>query len=171
MRNFILLLISVAIFSYTPSFGNHDTSTDPVTQDTTNAMPKVFLLGNYEKEYEKLSSEYSTSLLEVNDDDFQVAFAKWNALLKEMEAHAEMIDYDIKGIKLWLHVFWDKNGKIKHIAYFLKPNSRNVKREELSAFFKDFMNNYHVPAEYSDKFSHYSGAAFPTINWKKKRNN
>ena len=126
MRNFTIFLVGVALLSYSPIFGSHDFSTDPVketTQDTTNAMPKVFLLGNFEKEYEKLSADYSTSLLEVNDDDFQVAFAKWNTLLKEMEAHAEMIDYDIKGIKMWLHVFWDKNGKIKHIAYFLKPNS------------------------------------------------
>jgi len=107
--------------------------------------------------------------LEVSKDDYQQAFAKWNTLLKEMEAHAEMVEYDIKGIKMWLHVFWDEDGKINHIAYFLKPNSRNVDRQEMSAFLMDFINNYHLPADYKKKFSHYSGAAFPMINWGKKK--
>jgi len=172
MRKFTVILLGILFVSISSTQAFSDLSTDPkvkTTQDTSNRMPKVFLLGDLEKEYEKLSSEYATSLLEVNDDDFQQAFANWNTLLKEMEAHAEIVDYDIKGIKMWLHVFWDENGKIKHIAYFLKPNSRNVDRAEMSSFLMDFINNYHVPVNYDKKFSHYSGAAFPFIDWKKKK--
>lgn len=172
MRNILILLAGIMFVLTSPTFANNHLPANPKTvieQDTLlAALPKVFKLGNHENGYEQLSEKYGTSLLEVSDDDFQIAFAKWNTLLKEMEAHADMIDYDIKGIKMWLHVFWDKNGKIQHMAYYLQPNSRNVKAEELNAFLTDFINNYYLPTSYGSNFSHYTKAAFPTLNWKKK---
>lgn len=170
MRDLLILLIGLMFVWNTPI---HALSTDPVKsfssleQDSLSTLPKVFLLGNHEVQYEKLSAA-GTSLLEVCDDDFNIAHDKWNSLLKEMEAHAEIINYDIKGVKMWLHVFWDETGKINHIAFYLKPNSRNVKTEEMTAFLTDFVNNYHLPVQYENSFSHYSGATFPTFNWKKK---
>ena len=169
MREFLILLVGIMFIMNTPTHANsslvHPFSS--IEQDSLNALPKVFLLGNHEVAYEKLSGE-GTSLLAVCKDDVIAAHGKWNSLLKEMEAHAEMINYDIKGVKMWLHVFWDNNGKIDNIAFYLKPNSRNVKTEEMTAFLTDFVNNYRLPAQHDERFSHYSGAAFPTLNWKKK---
>lgn len=173
MREILILLVGITFLMSTPTNANSNHSINPsllIEQDSTATLPKVFLLGNHEAAYERLSGE-GTSLLAVCEDDFNVAHDKWNSLLKEMEAHADMVNYDIKGVKMWLHVFWDKKGKISHIAFYLKPNSRNVKTEEMTAFLTDFMNNYHLPAEYVNSFSHYSGAAFPTLNWKKKKPN
>lgn len=170
MRKILILMVGFMFVMNTPTHANSDNAIYPfssIDQDSISSLPKVFLLGNHEVAYEKLSGEGS-SLLAVCEDDFNEAHGKWNSLLKEMEAHAEMINYDIKGVKMWLHVFWDNNGKINHIAFYLKPNSRNVKTEELTAFLTDFVNNYHLPAKYENNFSHYSGAAFPTLNWKKK---
>lgn len=170
MREILILMVGFMFAMSTPTHANSDNAIYPISlyeQDSIFSLPKVFLLGNHEVAYEKLSGE-GTSLLAVCEDDFNAAHGKWNSLLKEMEAHAEMINYDIKGVKMWLHVFWDDKGKINHIAFYLKPNSRNVKTEEMTAFLTDFVNNYHLPAQYDDHFSHYSGAAFPTLNWKKK---
>lgn len=170
MREILILIAGIMFFMSTSSYAdsyNPIYSSISIEQDSTSSLPKVFLLGNHEVAYERLSGE-GTSLLAVCEDDFNVAHGKWNSLLKEMEAHAEMINYDIKGVKMWLHVFWDDNGKINHIAFYLKPNSRNVKTEEMTAFLTDFVNNYHLPVRYADNFSHYSGAAFPTLNWEKK---
>jgi len=169
MRYFLILIVGIMFASSTPTHANSDLVFPLFSfeQDTLTVLPKVFILGNHEIAYEKLSGE-GTSLLAVCEDDFNAAHGKWNSLLKEMEAHADMINYDIKGVKMWLHVFWDDNGKINNIAFYLKPNSRNIKLEEMTAFLTDFVNNYHLPAQYDESFSHYSGAAFPTLNWKKK---
>jgi len=165
----ILMVVGLLLVAFSPLRATNVNPTDPKTeQDTLTQVPKVFVLGSHETEYDQLSVEYGNSLLAANDDDFTVAMNKWNSLLKEMEAHAEMLEYDIKGIKMWLHVFWDDNGRINHIGYYLKPNSRNVDKDELTSFLMDFVNNYHLPISSEKKFSHYSGAAFPTLNWKIK---
>ena len=166
MREFLILLVGIMFVMNTPTHANTTYHINP-PQDSLTTLPKVFLLGNHESAYEKLSGE-GVSLLAICQDDFTAAHNKWNSLIKEMEAHAEMINFDLKGVKMWLHVFWDKKGKITHIAFYRKPTSRNVKEEDIKAFLTDFMNNYYLPAEYKNSFSHYSGAAFPTVIWKKK---
>lgn len=169
MKKILILLAGIMFVAASPMQANNHIPGDQVSfQDTLATMPKVFLLGSHEGGYDELSEAYQTSLLAANNDDTQVAGHLWNSMIKEMEAHAEMINYDIKGAKMWLHIFWDDKGKIQHIGYYLKPNSRNVDRKELTAFLTDFVNNYYLPAEYESNFSHYSGAAFPTLNWKKK---
>ena len=127
------------------------------------SLPKVFILGEHEAQYEALFDDYSALLLEVCNDDMDEAFNKWLSMLEEMEAYANAIEYDIRGIRVWLNVFWEKDGTIKHIAYHLKVNSRNVERDELSAFFSSFMNHYKFPKVASTGYSHYGSASFPTF--------
>ena len=133
----------------------------PLAGDTI--LPKVFTLGEYEKDYEQLNLDHSTMLLSACGDDMDLAFGKWLSMLKEMEAYASLIGYEIKGIKVWLNVFWDEKGEIKHIAYHLKQNSRNVDTQELTAFFSSFMNHYTFPLITDSKYSHYGSASFPTF--------
>lgn len=128
--------------------------------DTT--PPKVFILGEHEKDYEKLNLDYSVMLLTACDGNMDTAFQKWLSMLNEMEAYATLIDYDIKGVKVWLNVFWNVDGSIKHIAYHLKQNSRNIDTTEFSAFLSSFINHYKFPLVSDQKYSHYGSATFPT---------
>ena len=128
--------------------------------DTT--PPKVFILGEHEKAYEQLNLDYSVMLLTACKGDMDNAYQKWVSMLNEMEAYATMINYDIKGVKVWLNVFWNNDGTIKHIAYHLKQNSRNIDTAELTAFLTSFMNHYTFPLVVDKKYSHYGSASFPT---------
>lgn len=164
----MILMVGFTLLCSPIFASNHiDPPVSTITQDTSISMPKVFILGNHESQYDRLSTEYGTSLLAANNDDTNIAGKQWSSMIKEMEAHADMLDYDIKGVKMWLHVFWDQEGKINHIGFYLKPNSRFVNKDELKSFLMDFVNNYYVPTSHEAKFSHYSGAAFPTFNLKK----
>jgi len=62
---------------------------------------------------------------------------------------------------MWLNVFWASSGQIKHIAYYLKPNSRNIDREQFQLFLISFINQYTLPLDYNKNYSHYGSAAFP----------
>ncbi len=129
-------------------------------------MPEVFRLGENERGYEALNQNYSQTLLEVCNFDTQKAFDTWMGMMREMEDYSKKIRFDIKGVKLWLHVFWNEDGSISHIGYLLRPDSRNVNPLELAAFLKTFMGRYELPLTSSRKFSHYTGANFPIYSEK-----
>ena len=97
-------------------------------------------------------------------------------MLQEMEAYSNLIGYDLKGVRAWLNIFWEKDGRIRHIAYYLKPSSKLVDLTELTAFFSSFINHYSFPLVTDSRYSHYGSASFPTaprrvpINQKDKPN-
>ena len=154
--SFLSLFISVQ--AYNASDVNHPETL--LFKDTT--PPKVFILGEHEKAYEKLNLEYSVMLLTACNGDMESAYQKWISMLNEMEAYATLINYDIKGVKVWLNVFWNVDGSIKHIAYHLKQNSRNIDTAEFTAFLISFINHYKFPLVTQSKYSHYGSASFPT---------
>lgn len=131
--------------------------------------PTVFLMGEQEAAYEKLNQTYKQSLLEACDNDMKLAFNKWLNMMQEMEAYADEINYDLNGVKLLMHVFWNADGQIDHIGYFLRPNSRNVDTAELSAFFTSFSRQYTFPVSSDRKFMHYTKASFPTFSERAQR--
>ena len=128
----------------------------------TLSLPKVFLIGEYEEQYGLLYETYHDILLTVCHDDMNLAFDKWMDMLTEMEAYSDQIDFELRGIKVWLKVFWNATGTIQHISYYLKPNSRNIDIAELSAFLSSFMNHYQLPIKTEVNFTHNGSAAFPT---------
>ena len=129
-------------------------------------MPEVFRLGEKEQGYEALNQSHSQTLLEVSNFDTQKAFTNWMDMMQAMEDYSKKIRFDIKGVKLWLHVFWNPDGSIGHIGYLLRPDSRNIDPLELAAFFKTFKGRYKLPVISSKKFSHYTGANFPIFSEK-----
>ncbi len=143
-------------------FTTFGTTAQKADSYTITKQPKVFLIGEQPETFENLSMKYQKLLLEVCNDDMNQAYTKWQDMLKAMESHATGMGFDIKGIKLWLKVFWDKDGSIAHIGYHLKPDSKNVKTKYLSAFLRDFAKSYKTPCEATEKFSQYSSASFPT---------
>lgn len=136
-------------------------------QDKTH--PKVFLIGEQPEVFEALNEDYPKLLLDICGKDMKLAYGKWIDMLQAMEQHAGKMSFDIRGVKMWMKVFWDKKGNIQHIAYHLMPDSKNVRSKILSAFFRDFMKHYQTPCETDDNFSQYSTASFPTFAQRVKR--
>ena len=82
---------------------------------------------------------------------------------KAMDAYAENIDFDLKGVKVWLHVFWSETGRIDHLGFLLRPDSRLINVSELKVFFAGFIEQYQLQVTSTRKFNHYTGATFPTV--------
>lgn len=130
-------------------------------------LPTAFELGQVdEKAYEELSQAYNQSLLEVAGYDMPKAFEKWVDLMKQADAYAMKINYDLKGVQAFLQVFCAADGSIDHIGYLLRPDSKNFtekEKQELTAFFASFARNHRFPLTSSKKFNHYTEVTFPTV--------
>lgn len=154
MKRLFLLYIGIVFWT------NTEANASVILPDSLK-LPKVFILGEYEKDFEKLQNQYSTSLLSTCNYDPEGTFEKWAQLLIDMEDYSESINYDLKGVKMWIEVFWLPNGNIKHIAYALKPQSRNIDTKELSAFMMSFTNHYKGRFQPGKRISHSAHAFFP----------
>ncbi len=162
MDRFILIVFCCCCFLTLQAQTGQSFEPTPANGEDT-ILPKSFVIGEFEKQFEELNLSHSTMLLTVCNNDMDLAFGKWLSMLKEMEAYADVIDYDLKSLNLWLNIFWSAEGKIQHIAYYPKPGSRNVNLDELSAFFSSFMNHYTFPLVANTVYSHYGSASFPTF--------
>lgn len=127
-----------------------------------DTLPQVFMIGDYELEYESLVVECSDILLNVCDDSMEEAYEHWLLMLHDIEKFATEQEIEIRGIKLWLNVFWNIDGTIKHIVFYPKPNCRNMDFHELLAFFQEFIIDYNFTKENANCFAHYGSASFPT---------
>ena len=128
-------------------------------------LPVIFQLGEFEPQMDDESRLHKTQLLTACDYDIELAYGKWISMIKEIEAYSNRIAFDINGVKVWLNVFYEKNGQIGHIGYYLKPNSRNIDNKDFAAFLKSFVNNYSFPHTFTEPFSHYGSAGFPTASY------
>ncbi|MEZ4906327.1 MAG: hypothetical protein R2771_01485 [Saprospiraceae bacterium] len=98
----------------------------------------VFLIGDNDEKYSQYLNDYPVSLLTVSNDSMELAYLNWMYLLKDIEDFAKKADFDLNGIKIWLNVFWNKNGKIDFMSYYPKPNSRNMDLTNSLLFLKNF---------------------------------
>ena len=134
-----------------------------------DTLPTVFALGQYDgSPFEKLKAEHETQLLTVCRGDMEMAYYLWVHVLKHIETQGAKTGFDLDGIKLWLYMFWNKDGSIKNIAFFPKPNSKNFKTEDMTAFLANFCKTYKFPMGGEVNFSHYSTANFPVMVEKEK---
>ena len=139
-------------------------------QQNQQRVRRAFVLGENEETYDQLRETYARTLLTVCKDDHERAFASWITLMNALERYAEKIDdIDLNGVKLYLNVFWNEDGSIAHFGFLPMPNSKNVKIENMVAFFSAFTRQYVPnPDLVSDKkFSHYTSVAFPTVGYRK----
>ncbi len=134
-----------------------------LTIQAQQSMPRVFLLGENEKDYQALTEKYPQQLQAVCDNNLAVAFEKWVNYQKNMEEYAEKIKYDLNGVKVWFHFFWDADGTVKHVGYLLQPDSKNVVKAEFRAFLSSFMSRYQIDVKSDRPFAHYSIASFPVM--------
>jgi hypothetical protein len=156
----ILTLVTILCFLTTAQ------ATSPIKIDS---LPTVFALGQYDGQpFEKLKSEHETQLLAVCRNDMEMAYYLWVHVLKHIETHSIKTGFDLNGVKLWLYIFWNKDGSISNIAFFPKPNSKNFKTEDMAAFLTGFCKVYKFPMGADTGFSHYSTANFPVLMEKVK---
>ncbi len=124
---------------------------------------KVSLIGDDEKTYESIILECPALLLQVTDNSMDTAFKLWTNMLSEMETSASAEGLDLRGMKIWINLFWEADGSIKKIVYYPKPNSKNMDFEKVTSFFQQFSKSYIIPIEHSSCFSHFGSAAFPVF--------
>ena len=137
-----------------------------LAQDSGTAqaeVPRVFLIGEHSDQYARIASEHPANLLSVYQNDMELAYEKWAGMLVDMEQYADEIEYDIKGLKLWLHVYFNPDGTIQYLSFYPKPNSRNVPVEEIIAFFKSFCKVYRIQVNTELGFQQSASASFPTF--------
>lgn len=128
-----------------------------------DSIPPVFMIGEHEFEYEDKVNDCNVLLLEVCQDSMELAYKHWLLMLHDMEIYAESQKFDIKGIKIWVNVFWNEDGTINNLVYYPKPNSRNTDFTKVTAFLEKFLLQYKFSLEYKSCFSHYGSATFPTF--------
>ena len=155
MRHLILIaFFTSCISSWT--FGQ-------TTENEQFVLPATFLIGEHTEYYEELSFQHPEILLSVFQNDMDLAFERWAGMLVEMEHYAEEILFDLKGVKIYLHVYYNADGTISHLSFYPKPNSRNVPVEELNTFFKSFVKRYQMVVSSTKGYQHSGSAAFPTF--------
>lgn len=123
--------------------------------------PKVINISNNSELLEQLSAEYHNSLFTASDTNVVKTMQNWKHCLTAMEIYSEQIQFDLKGVKLWLKIFWAKNGSIDHITYYLSDKSINIDKVDLEAFLRSFMRNYELPESHNRKFSYDARVMFP----------
>jgi hypothetical protein len=159
------LLFLISLFSLSsPSYTDLPQSIATTQQTAPSRYPNVFIIGNEPKAFESLSLEYSTLLITACNDDLDLAFNNWVGLMGAIEDFAASKNYDIKGVKLWMKIFWGPNGKIDHIAYHPKPTSRNINTDGLTQILEQFMLSYRFPITFNGKYSHYGSGSFPVFH-------
>lgn len=133
---------------------------------TNDSLPRVFLLGERDRDFQQTKAAYSATLLEACQGDIETAYYTWMHMMKHFETFAKQQGYELEGLKMWLYVFWNKDGSIAHIGYFLKPNSRNLREEDLpklGKLFENFSKSYRFPVKSDKGFSNYTHANFPIL--------
>jgi hypothetical protein len=125
-------------------------------------LPSVFIMGEYQNEYDKLISKNSEQLLSVCENSMNVAYNHWNKLMIDIEQYCDSRAFDIKGVKLWVNAFWNKDGELIHIVYHPKPNSKNIDYSKLSNIIADFIKEENPKClAHTLAYTHYGSASFP----------
>jgi hypothetical protein len=156
MKQLLVALVSL-VLGISTAFAN------PGPQPKNKTLPKVFVLGEFESSYDDLVKNYEQSLLTACDCTMKSAFAKWLGMLHELDLYAKKQEVDIRGVKVWLHVFWKADGSIDHIAYHLRPNSKNIDDAVMTTLLESFAKQYVFPVTSESGFAHYSTGSFPVF--------
>ncbi|MEZ4911760.1 MAG: hypothetical protein R2774_12980 [Saprospiraceae bacterium] len=140
-------------------------NTNTFSQSEIRAKRQVaYFIGEEESKYEFLVKNYNTMLFAVCDSDMDKSYSLWIDLMKDFEKYAESMQFDIKGVKLWINVFWDEKGLIDYIFFYPKPNSKNMNYDLVKDLFDNFAKQQpRLPVTSNVKFSHYGSGGFPVF--------
>lgn len=151
----------ILFFLIIPNFLLIGQSANGTTSSTT--LPHAFLISQDDQAYGDLVKSTPTLLLNVCDNQMEVAYKKWVYMLADMEEAAVRKGFEIRGLKVWINVFWNKEGDIDHIVYHPKPNSKHIDYSDFTNFLNEFAEEYQMDIKAEDSFAHYGSASFPTF--------
>ena len=126
-----------------------------------NQVPKIIEGTQNGPLLEELNGQYKASLFSASERDFAKTIHNWRLFLLSMQEYAASINFDLKGVKIWLKVYWAKDGSIEHMAYILSDRSINVDPSDLEGFLRSFMRNYKLPLVHKQRFAYDSQVLFP----------
>ena len=150
--NFTVLCLLLVAFSVSPG----------KAQMPVDTLAKVFHIGDHTEAFEHLFLRYNHLASQLGQDH-ERAYAYWTDMLQKMDLYSEEIGVDLNGLQLLLYAFWDPNGRLEHLAYFLKPNSKFIEDEVLNDFFLRFIDAYQLPVTLEKPTYLFTHAAFPTV--------
>lgn len=147
---FTLFLVSAHLQTYAQTPG-------------TAQIPEVFLIGEYEDQYLQLSEAFPQSFMSLYANNIDLAYKGWSGFMMDIEDYAADLKFDIRGVKLWINIYFHPDGTVAHVALYPKPNSRNIPEDQLVAFFKNFVRQYHFTETAEQGFRHSASVSFPTF--------
>ena len=163
----LLIILALTNFSFlgnaAPKTASALALTASLLSTTNDTLPVVFMLGQDDRAFDALKIEHDLQLLAVCRNDMEMTYYLWIQMMKHMESYAARTGYDLNGVKLWMYAFYNKDGSIHHLAYHAKPQSRNFKPEEMTAFLDGFVKTYKLPISADRSFQHYNVGAFPVM--------
>ena len=124
-------------------------------------LPIAFPTGAHLGEVESLYEQHPESLIESCAFNLDSAGRYWIAFLGDIEVRANELGVDLNGVRLVLTVFFEADGRIRHLGFSRQVSSRNIREEVLTAFFRQFARGYRMPLEAGNRFFHEGPAAFP----------
>ena len=133
------------------------------TATAQEPLPTVYKLGEEEEALEQVQTTHQQTLLDACDGDMSKAFDLWLSFLKELEAYGKSAGCSLDGTSFWLQVFFSADGRIEHLGYYPKPDSRTVSDEELKTCLEAFVATYHMPVTTAKPFYNYTDVRFPLI--------
>lgn len=123
--------------------------------------PTVFEIEQNPAFFEQLNMEYDGLLLTTCSNDMNQAYEVWMTLIKDIEQFSKDNGVNLKGVKMWLKVYWAEDGNIDYIAFNRKPQSANISSDALAFMLEDFRLQYKPTISNGTKFSHYGSASYP----------
>ena len=155
----ILFYISIILFAYNPSLYSQSAQ----GTDSMSELPQAFLISEDDQAYGNLVLATPTLLMEVCNNSMDEAYKKWVYMLADMEEAAVDKGFEIRGLKIWINVFWNSDGTIDHIVYYPKPISKNIEYSTFTNFLNEFAAEYQMEITSENSFAHYGSASFPTF--------
>lgn len=154
MRGIVVIFLSVLTMS-------GSLAQRALGQNETEA-PMVFQIGEHEDVYNELTAS-SVPLLQVCDEDLTSAYQLLKYMARDIQKEAFREGYDLNGVKCWVHFFWNPNGSFNHIAFYLKPASKNISPDSFNDFLGRFAKTYRVPVKAKQPFQLYTSLSFPVL--------
>lgn len=137
-----------------------------IAQDTTHVM----VIGEKGDAYNSYSSKCPEMLLTAAGGSMEKAYDKWLGIMTDIQVYADSVGVNLRGVKIWVNAYWNKDGTLRAIAYHPKPNSKNMEMGRLTTLLREFSKTHRLDLEHTTCYSHYGSASFPVVLMGGKRN-
>ncbi len=123
-------------------------------------LPSSFLIGENEQAYDGILLQYSRGLVDLCGGT-EKTFDIWTRVMADLEEFSKKNDMDLRGLKLWMNMFFNNAGGIDYIVYYPKPNSKNMEFEKLTRLFSAFCKEYRTSFVVGEKCMLNATVSFP----------